>query len=103
MNDTIRNLMDKYLIPKSIQSIYGLEIERIAEDYARQRKEDQFITDDDRAKYTAGVDPIKIIGNNAVPANMFFVRHPDGRLEKGMFEWDEKEQKNKVIFKREIK
>jgi len=36
MKAKIRNLMDKHRIPESIMTLYGLEIERVAEDYANQ-------------------------------------------------------------------
>jgi hypothetical protein len=36
MNAKIRKLMEKHKLPKSTQTIYGLEIERIAEEYAKE-------------------------------------------------------------------
>lgn len=36
MNQDIRNLMDKHKLPFATKTIYGLEIERIAEEYAEK-------------------------------------------------------------------
>ena len=37
MNKEVRKLMEKHNVPQSIMTLYGLEIERIAEDYAQQQ------------------------------------------------------------------
>lgn len=37
MNKFIRALMTKHKLPASIMTLYGLEIERIAEDYAQEQ------------------------------------------------------------------
>ena len=37
MNKGIRKLMEKHNLPQSAMTLYGLEIERIAEDYARSK------------------------------------------------------------------
>lgn len=37
MNKEIRKLMIKHKLPESIMTLYGLEIERIVEDYNQQQ------------------------------------------------------------------
>ena len=37
MNKEVRKLMEKHNVPQSIMTLYGLEIERIAEEYAQQQ------------------------------------------------------------------
>lgn len=85
MNKKIKDLMEKHNLPKGTRIMYGLEIQRIAKDYAEQTKEllpDEVQTKQQKLQYVKDIGLFKELQH-----------HKDTTI--GLYAFD---QKNEDIF-----